>query len=329
MPALELSESSSAIILQSMVPVTPGIVGSLLPESFLIVRSVTDRASRQILRKVNNEGKCYARYDYDFQLFHDIEAQELSRYGLANFHPGVALTPAVLICMNGINTFGASGGVHIYESPSRTRLPGELPGIRFTIARENCVLTPPVAPPAVGTVTTISWPPTEAPALADYAEIYGLSTIWFRTLNIVGPVTGLTYFDNEDWWYTLPVSTPAPTTLGSFLATVDARPETSGENEITEVFTTTVPGGTALRAGAGVIPALLLAGGSIPPRPGYNFYWGGNGPEGFIFQSATSTATTAADFILDIQAPGDAPGFIGDYEVVELYSMDAADWLTL
>ena len=329
MPALALSESSSAILLQSLVPVTPGIVGSLFPEEFLLVRSVTDRATRQILRKVNNAGKCYARYDYDFQLFHDVEALELSRYGLANFHPGVALTPSVLTFLNGIDTFGASGGVFIYESPQRTRSDGGLPGLRFTIARENCTLTAPTAPPDVATVTSISYPPTVAPALARYDLIYGVSTIWFRTLNVVGPVTGITYFDNVKRWETLPAATAAPSTLGAFLSTVDARPETTGENVISEVFTTTAPGGTALRAGAGVIPALLLAGGAIPGSSGYNFYWGGDGPEGFIAQSAVSSATTAADFILDVQAPGDATGYIGDYEVVEVYSIAAAAWLAV
>ena len=346
MPALALSESSSAILLQSLVPVTPGVITSLMPEDFLIVRQCVDSATRQTLRKINNAGRCYARYDYDFVVTYDITAEQLSPYGLANWHPGANLNASapgaslpLLACANAVDVFGADGGVNIYENPVRTRIPGDLPGISFRIVRENCLAASAnpepalFALPAVADVTTISWPAGAPSGTARYDLIYGVSTIWIRRLTITGPVSAGVYYAGVDTWYTLPASTPAPADLTAFLVLPTTGTSVVGVNEITEVYTTEAPGGTILRTGSGLIPALLEAGLSIPTAPVDNFFYGGYyaaTPGIYNLQGGYSaTALTAADFIASQALPGDAPGEINTLIVVEVYSVHQAVWLTL
>lgn len=347
MPALSLIESRSAVLIQTLVPVTPGVCSMLMPEDYLLVHSCTASATRQTLRKVNNDGEIYFRADYDLQIFFDIEAEMLSPYGLANWHPGAKLTtnangtlPA-LACANArTDLFRASGGVDFYENPKLTFLPGDLPGVSFRIARENASVASGLGdPPAVDDVTVITFPPSTPPAGTDFEDLYEVSTIWVRRLNLYGPVTRYqgSYYQNVDVWFTLPDSTPAPADLAAFNALPTTGVSVPGENEIIEVVTTAAPGGTYLKGGdeSRVILDKLESGNPIPEPLSWNFLYGYIIPDSSPVTYArtggySATATTAEEFIAEMQAlagVGDIGNQINGNTVVEVYSVHQAVWL--
>jgi len=341
MPALSIEESNSAVLVQTLVPLTPTVLESLQPETYLLVHSCRASATRQILRKVNNDGECYLRADFDFQMFFDLEAEVLSPYGLANWHPGANLTTGTggslpaLACVNAqMELFRAAGGINILENPSLTYLPGDLPGLSFRIARENAQVPntpghylPP--PPPVGTVTTISFPPTPPDSGANYAVIYGVSTIALREYNLMGPVSGCVMMVAELEYDTTPLSIPAPVNLAAYYAAHP--PDTNGVNDILEVVCTDVPGGRVLLPGEGLIMDLLHAGQSIPPRTGYRYVFAGTGEGGEpIAQNAYWTGEqlhTIPEFVAALRSPDDAPGKVGGILVMDVYSKDLGAWL--
>lgn len=337
MPPSPINPAAAALV-HTLVPITPGVMDILKPEDYLLIHSCRDSGTRQIRRMTNINGECFARIDYDPVLRHSIEAELLSPYGLGDWHPGANIAGTIALggiplipFANADDCFGFRGGQLIYENPVRTRLPGDLPGISFDIVREFADHGPGSAFPLpdIDTITVRSWPGFTPPSGAFYGEIYDASIIWIRRRNIIGPVTSLVYRDNEADWYTLPSSTPAPSTLPAFLASpLSGPPEAVGTDYIEEVFHTAAAGGTILLAGSGLIPALVSTGAGLPARSGYNIYYGAASPGDSPFvASAYSTATTAADFIASQQSPGDAPGHIGTAEVLEIYSLDLAEWL--
>lgn len=323
MPPLSLTGRRQSVLAHMLAPFSPAALESLVDEDFLLVHGCTDIGRRTKKRRINpTTGICYSTTYSDLQMEYRITAEALGLFGLANYHPGQRLDRAsspVLPFLNGVEAFGITGGTLIYEDPVRTRIPGDFPGISFTVVRENASYSGATIPPVtVDSVTTTSGSGGN-PGGSRYAAIYGVSTIWTRRLNLIGPVTGLTYFNNALLWFTLPKTTPAPSTIAAFLQDVDHAPEVSGINVIEEVFTTTAVDGTVLRAGTGLIPARLTANEPLGPFNAYNFYWGGiyrgaGGPYNVTSMSNVPDAPaglTIAQWVALARAPVDAIGATG------------------
>ena len=234
MPPLSLTGRRQSVLAHMLAPFSPAALESLVDEDFLLVHGCTDIGRRTKKRRINpTTGICYSTTYSDLHMEYRITAEALGLFGLANYHPGQRLDRAsspVLPFLNGVEAFGITGGTLIYEDPVRTRIPGDFPGISFTVVRENASYSGATIPPVtVDSVTTTSGTGGN-PAGSRYAAIYGVSTIWTRRLNLIGPVTGLTYFNNALLWFTLPKTTSAPSTIAAFLQDVDHAPEVSGIN---------------------------------------------------------------------------------------------------
>jgi len=281
MPALALSLSKSAILAHLSVPFSPAVLEMLQPDDFLLIHSCTDICTRTKERRVNpNTGECYAISYSDLQLRYQITAEALGNYGLANYHPGLQVTSngtsGVLPFINAIDTFGCTGGTLIYEDPVRTRLSGDLPGITFTVARENATYEAKLIPRvSVDSVTVISTTPDIAPPAAPastvlYADIYLRAAIWIRVLTLTGPVSSIPYFTSRRIYYSTARSSGAPATAAAFRAQAYAGAEGTGNSfeELMVLTNTTgvtaIPGGTRLINGTGLLPPLLAAGTAIP-----------------------------------------------------------------
>ena len=328
MPALTLSEAASAVLINTMAPVTPTVVDSLRAEKFLLVQEVTDRASRTVLRKINQSGRCYMRVDYDFQLFHDVVAHETSPFGLADFHPGAQLGPAEIEFLNGINTYGASGGVFIYGSVSRRRLPGGLPGMAFTIDREGCTITIPGTQPNVVDVTTGGGTPGDPGPTARFDLIYGITVVWTRYLSLSAPLGGAFFTGVLTYSRPLRYDIIAPADLTAFLAAPSTGVEGLG-NTITEVIVTKdYPGGNILRPGSGALLTTMSAGAPLGATTN-NFLWSGHIPGGspITYQGYAPNATSWEDVVGALASPDDIPGRIDGKIVDNIYDIQNAAFL--
>ena len=351
MPALLLDASRRAILAQLNIPFSPAVLEMLHPEDFLIVHAATDLCTRTKERRINpNTGQCYSISYTDLQLRYQITAEATGNYGLANYHPGLELGTAngVLPFINAIDTFGCTGGTLIYEDPIRTRLSGDLPGITFTVARENATFNPTTIPRvSVATVTTISTVPTIPPTAPStstvlYANLYGRSAIWIRALTLTGPISGILYFTNQRLYYSTARSSGAPATLAAFRAQAYAGAEGTGNafEELMILTNTTgvtpIPGGTRLLNGTGLLPPLLAAG---TPLPDINATanLGYSSPADFHYYYTLTGDTTPRHHL--IQGNGyptflDKAGFLAtarlspSLAIREVYDVHRATWYT-
>lgn len=118
-------------------PLNTDVVEGLKEEEFLLVESceiVVDTSKEQVFGK---DGKNLLTVYSPGQLSWNVNSLVLDYDGLADFHPGAALTRRLLPCANAAarRPFQfAEGGVLVFESPRLTQGQGTLPGIAFTIA---------------------------------------------------------------------------------------------------------------------------------------------------------------------------------------------------
>lgn len=335
MPAT-LFNASHAVIAHSLVPLDSSTLDALKEESYLLVHSARCSGTNDFLEEVDITGAVvYAAY-FNFKVRWSVEATALALAGLANYHPGANLTTQNLEFLNasrnafqiGLPSPDANGRRLIYENPVQDPVAGDLVEVSFDVVSMFGTSYGPgaVAPP----VDLESSLVPEVGSGADYAYYYNVSQIWIRRLRVVGPVTGLTYFNDEYFWYTSPLTVPAAVDLPAFYA---SQPPSTAANTIMEVFATDVPGGRVLLAGAGLITDLVSHFAPIPlPSTSYNWFIGVIIPgEGTYVQSALAPpeVNTAQELITYLQSPGDAPGFIGTAQVLEVYSMDQAAFLPL
>lgn len=286
MPALSLPESDAAALTHALFPLAPGVVSALEEEDFLLLHSCVVSASRKKRRRVNARGVCYSVTYEDFEMSYRCTAEVTAGWGLSNYHPGRKLNEAALPWFaNGEGgQFGVKGGVLIYEDPTVTRLPADLPGLVFTVARENAEMDEAqLVVPAVEDVTSRSWPVVVPPGAgegAQYGLIYDAAAIWRRSYVLTSPETSETYTDYHlllgpgsyeavplaDTWHRLPRSRPVPYAMAALLALPEVAPgDVSGVTVVEEAVA--FPPSAAplvLRAGSGDILPHLATGAPLP-----------------------------------------------------------------
>lgn len=340
MPPVPL-DPSAALLVHTLVPVTPTQLAAIQAEDYLLIRRVVISGTRQTKRKINSEGKCYSRIDYDPRLIFAVDALALSPFGLANWHPGANMTTSMLAALpvlpfnNGLPHFGFDLTLlqsrNIYENPVLTEEPGTFPSIAFNVVREfSDVVSTPLPLPAPATVTTVSWPDIPAPEGSDYEAMFGKSLMWFRTVSLTGP-GGHVLVTNFKHWQTRPAGETAPADYTAFRATVDTLPEVTGENVITECFDLTVLDGQYLLDSAGhVIRGALEYGTNPAIPPSWNFWiqwesaidgtFAGSEP----FPQTDPPLTTAAEVLAVYSHPPE-----DGLTATAIYALDQAAWLVL
>lgn len=323
-----------AVIAHSLVSLDPSTLEILQPEDYLLVHACPCSATNDTLQEVNSDGKLVLYVAYNFQLVWSVEADILAVSGLANYHPGAALSTNSLAFLNGATKpfqypateTGPSStvGRMVYESPVRTPVPGGLTGLTFQIRQifnDNNETDYDPGDPDDGS----SLPPELG---TDYEFQTGAALIWYRTVNLIGP-TGHPLVYGYKMWYTLPAGTPPPADLTDFLAHTDNRPQEPGVNVITEVFDCTVPDGNYLLDSPGHIIQTAVEGGGTPVTPTtWNFCLEFRNVvdlsyAGYELQPQTDPpSTTAAEVIAAYSHPPE-----DEIEIIAIYDVWQAVWL--
>ena len=126
-----------AIGVHSTVDFDPTVLASLQAEDFLLIHRCEPEVKQGKEEFFRPVGKNILTVYSPGQLSWNIEASVLRWEGLADYHPGAALSRRLLPCANATyrRPFQfATGGVLVYESPRLGQPAGGLPSLAFTIA---------------------------------------------------------------------------------------------------------------------------------------------------------------------------------------------------
>lgn len=248
-------------------------VGLRGDEDFLLIHSVTDEAEySQEIKRFNAEGKKIYHVIQDPYLNFKFDCDCLAFQGLANGHPGQAVTLAdIQNYLPGAFGWPTTGVICHYRRPVRHRGAGALASLNFELHVElgNTTITVPAALSAstwgdpaeilVGGETT----PGDFPEMP---SIFGATLFWRREMVMDDRQTGENYESDDTTSYFQAVLTgdDQPADLAEFLADVDAYGN-STESTIVEVYHVPTAeywvGGTSGRT---AITELLIA--NIDPR---------------------------------------------------------------
>lgn len=263
MPPLSTAAANASTLAHFLVPVVPGVMHGLQGENFLIVKSCGVKADYKKERKVNPAtGHCYAVIYTDFEMSYNLTAEVTGNYGLGNWHPGKRVDqvggPGFANALEG--EFGVQDGILIYEAPTKSRVPGRLPEITFTVARENATLrTDWDVVPAVETVAVKSWPVEAPPVTGVRWDVKtGTTCVFVRKFRD----------DPGDPWgygiYVAPAGEKAPVNLAAFFAAEwSGGPEVTDLDEVDEVLALGAAI-TVLRAGEEIAKTALETTGAVP-----------------------------------------------------------------
>lgn len=151
MPATDFS---AAILVTGtrLEDLDPSVLTALQEEDCLLIHSCTPEVTQAKEQRFNPRGDNLLTTYSPGQLSWSIEASVLRFDGLADYHPGAALSRRLLPCANASYRrpfqFGAAN-ILTYENPRLGMPAGTLPTIAFTIA-EVCATTP---------LDTVTYPP--------------------------------------------------------------------------------------------------------------------------------------------------------------------------
>lgn len=333
-----LFDPLSTILCHSMVGIDESTLLTLQPEEYLLVHSAPCAASNDYLEEVDLNGDLVYAAWFNFKIRWSVQADALALRGLADYHPGARLSTQSLEFLNAARApfqipAPADGARRlVYENPRQDPIAGDLVAVSFDIVSMFGPTTGPALTP--GDIALDSSLTTSLTTRPDYATLYGDALAWLRIVEITSPLTSYTHESAYKYWQTRPPSSgTAGLTFATFLATIDLLPNVSGK-QITEIFSTDVPGGRYIYpADATSGLALTAYQSGIPdpiPSPGWNYIMECSDPwaddptlpsiTGRVLTSATYA--TAADFI--------AAGYvIPGTELRALYSLAHLAWLTV
>jgi len=334
MPAT-LYRPSTTVLVHAMEPLDSATLSTLKAEAFLLIHECASKAENDYIEKTDINGDlCYACW-YNFKIRWSVRADALALAGLADYHPGAQLSTRSLTFANAARLpyqFPVSAARKlILENPTQNPVAGGLVEVTFDILS--------LFGPSTGPIIPLPLPALESgltPSLgtgADWAGLYGFSTISLRTLDVTGPISGYSHLTDFEYWQTWPRTTLPPADYAEYTATLDTLPNTTGQ-EIREIFATDVPGGrfiTVPITGTGTTILTKLRSG-VPdpfPAPGFTHIMeaiqpggGGSGAGGYFFPVNAPGITTAAEFVAAGYLP---PGS----ELQSLWSLATLSWLTV
>lgn len=201
----------SAVIYHDLAGVDPAVFAILKAEEALLIHSCTASATTKTKEWVNTAGVSVLRIDTEPTLSWAVTASVISQSGLANYHPGRALSDRGLIWANSspipFQFRETADSVYIYEAPTLIPAPGDIPAIRFSVRLQFAELdttTYPTTNPGPGggdpedpPASYVTLPVQDYVALLPTAVNALLEDLWYGT-DVLGPEDfDLTFFDAD------------------------------------------------------------------------------------------------------------------------------------
>jgi hypothetical protein len=195
MPAASFDASAaaaSAILVHTMEALDPAVFETLQAEDALLVQSCQRSGSSQRIEETDSAGNLVLSIHYDQRLVYSIQADVLEWDGLADYHPGRALSARALDFVNGARAMQfEDSGTLVYVSPQQTAGAGQLPNIAFQVERLFADLDTATYP--TGTASSFTYLATQAVAeLPASATDALLAAVFFGT-SISGDLTATLY----------------------------------------------------------------------------------------------------------------------------------------
>ena len=296
-PSFDATAAAAAsLIVHTLEALDPTVLETLQPEDSLLVQSCQRTGSSQRIEETDSQGKLVLSIHYDQRLVYSIQADVLAWDGLADYHPGRALSARALEFLNGVQAqqFDDSGTL-VYVSPQQTSGAGQLPSIAFQVERLFDDLDEGTYPS--GSATSFTYLATQAVVEIPITASVALLEAVFYGVAITGDLTATLYNGNPASGGTAvssaivcaPWTAAAPIVAGGDTALITSSeitfPATGSSRTVTHIrfarsaplvaldvalgATLTLPANHALRADSGDISAQLewpygLSGGTTP-----------------------------------------------------------------
>jgi hypothetical protein len=195
MPAASFDASAAAaaaIIVHTMEALDPAVLETLQPEDCLLVQSCQRSGSSQRIEETDSDGNLVLSIHYDQRLVYSIQADVLEWDGLADYHPGRALSARALDFANGSRAmqFDESGTL-VYVAPQQTAGAGQLPSVSFQVERLFADLDTAAYPS--GTASSYSYLSAQAVAELPASATTALLEAVFHGQAINGNLTATLY----------------------------------------------------------------------------------------------------------------------------------------
>ena len=195
MPAASFDTSAAAaasILVHTMEALDPAVFETLQAEDALLVQSCQRSGSSQRIEETDSAGNLVLSIHYDQRLVYSIQADVLEWDGLADYHPGRALSARALDFVNGAQAMQfEDSGTLVYVSPQQTASAGQLPSVAFQVERLFADLDTATYP--TGTASSFTYLATQAVAeLPASATTALLEAVFFGTA-ISGDLTATLY----------------------------------------------------------------------------------------------------------------------------------------
>jgi hypothetical protein len=348
MPAASFDASAAAaaaIIVHTMEALDPAVLETLQSEDCLLVQSCQRAGSSQRIEETDSEGNLVLSIHYDQRLVYSIQADVLEWDGLADYHPGRALSARALDFANGSRAmqFDESGTL-VYVAPQQTAGAGQLPSVSFQVERLFADLDTAAYPS--GTASSYAYLSAQAVAELPASATTALLEAVFHGQAITGNLTATLYNGNpasggtavsaaitcEPWTEAGPVVFDGSTALitskeitfpptGSSRTVTHVRFARSGVTalDVALASTLTLPANHALLADAGDFSAQLewpygMSGGTTPAELSLRYLFG----DPTVDLIGTATEVTIACY----------PGVVVGSEPLDTFTVprDSATW---
>jgi hypothetical protein len=195
MPAASFDASAaaaSAILVHTMEALDPAVFETLQAEDALLVQSCQRSGSSQRIEETDSAGNLVLSIHYDQRLVYSIQADVLEWDGLADYHPGRALSARALDFVNGTQAMQfEDSGTLVYVSPQQTAGAGQLPSIAFQVERLFADLDTATYPS--GTASSFTYLATQAVAELPASATTALLEAVFYGTAITGDLTATLY----------------------------------------------------------------------------------------------------------------------------------------
>lgn len=195
MPAASFDATAAAaasIIVHTMEALDPAVLETLQPEDCLLVQSCQRSGSSQRIEETDSEGNLVLSIHYDQRLVYAIQADVLEWDGLADYHPGRALSSRALDFANGSRAMQfEDSGTLVYVAPQQTAGAGQLPSISFQIERLFADLDTAAYP--AGTASSYTYLSAQAAAELPASATTALLEAAFHGQAITGNLTATLY----------------------------------------------------------------------------------------------------------------------------------------
>jgi hypothetical protein len=195
MPAASFDASAAAaasILVHTMEALDPAVFETLQAEDALLVQSCQRSGSSQRIEETDSAGNLVLSIHYDQRLVYSIQADVLEWDGLADYHPGRALSARALDFINGARAMQfEDSGTLVYVSPQQTAGAGQLPSIAFQVERLFADLDEATYP--TGTTSSYTYLSTQAVAELPASATDALLAAVFQASAISGDLMATLY----------------------------------------------------------------------------------------------------------------------------------------